>query len=126
MKKLLVFAVTAILLSFGTLTKADCAVVPTDGDTKGVVNSMNVTVPNVIGLLGGKGRAAIENAGLKWVYATQGIPTPDPNKNAIIARQSPEAGTVVFRYSTVTLTLYIFSERYSDGDTKGSVRPLGR
>jgi len=126
MKKFLVFAVTATLLPLGSSMKADGAVLPNDGDTKGVVNSLNVPVPNVIGILGGKGRTAIENAGLKWAYATQGIPTADPLKNAIIARQNPAAGSLVTRGSTITLTLFIFSESYLNGDTKGTVKPLGR
>lgn len=126
MKKFLFIGITATVLSSAIAMKAECAVIPSDDDTKGAVNSFNVAVPNVVGMLGGRGRTAIGNAGLKWAYAPQGIPTPDPNKNAIIASQSPAAGTTAFRGSTVTLTLYIFSQAGSDGDTKGTVNALGR
>ncbi|NTW57109.1 MAG: PASTA domain-containing protein [Chlorobiaceae bacterium] len=126
MKKPLYILIGSVLLVSGITTKTVAAATPADGDTKGVVNSLNVTVPNVLGMLGGKGRTAIENAGLKWAYAPQGIPVSDPNKNAVIARQTPAGGSSAVRGSTVTLTLYIFSQGCSDGDTKGTVNPLGR
>jgi beta-lactam-binding protein with PASTA domain len=91
-------------------------------DEKGPVKQSTVSVPNVVGMLGGKGRTAVESAGLKWAYAPQGIPVSDPNKNAIIASQSPAGGAQAVRGSTVTLTLYIFSEKAPDaGDQKGQV-----
>ncbi len=116
MRKLLVWLVVAvILLGNGVLVFAA-------SDDKGPVNSATVSVPNVIGMLGGKGRQAVESAGLKWAYASQGIAVSDPNKNAIIASQSPTGGTKATRGSTVTLTLYIFSEKApKDDDQKGVV-----
>ncbi|HVN25869.1 MAG TPA: PASTA domain-containing protein [Syntrophorhabdales bacterium] len=93
-----------------------------DSDEKGPVKMNTVSVPNVVGMLGGKGRQAVENAGLKWAYASQGIPVTDPNKNAIVASQSPNAGAQAIRGSTVTLTLYVFSEKaLRDNDQKGTV-----
>jgi beta-lactam-binding protein with PASTA domain len=94
-----------------------------DNDVKGRVESQaTVTVPGVVGILGGKGRTALEKAGLKWEYAPQGIPTKDPNQNAIIAKQAPAAGQKVRTGSTVVLTLYIFVEPKPDPDAKGKVK----
>ena len=117
MRKLLVWSVVVvILLGNGVLVFA------ASSDDKGRVNSATVSVPNVVGMLGGKGRQAVEGAGLKWAYASQGIPVSDPNKNAIIASQSPTGGAQAVRGSTVTLTLYIFSEKApKDNDQKGQV-----
>ncbi len=56
MKKNFVIGIAVALLSFNSAMKAEGAVTPSDSDTKGVVNSLNVAVPNVIGMLGGKGR----------------------------------------------------------------------
>jgi hypothetical protein len=124
MKKAMVWML-AVGIMIGSVAMAQAvSAVNTATDEKGQVNSMQVSVPNVVGMLGGKGRQAIENAGLKWAYASQGIPTSDPNKNAIIANQSPGAAARVMRGSTVTLTLYIFVERakpVGDGDEKGQV-----
>jgi beta-lactam-binding protein with PASTA domain len=95
-------------------------------DEKGPVNALTVSIPNVVGMLGGKGRQAIESAGLKWAYASQGIPVTDPNKNATVASQSPAGGARVPRGSTVTLTLNIFVERPAESDQKNRVNLPGR
>ena len=115
--------ILAVGILIGSVAVAQAAsTVNTATDEKGQVNTMQVSVPNVVGMLGGKGRQAIENAGLKWAYASQGIPTADPNKNAIVANQSPSAAARLQRGSIVTLTLYIFVEppRQSN-DEKGRV-----
>jgi beta-lactam-binding protein with PASTA domain len=92
-----------------------------DPDEKGPVRSLaQVTVPSCVGLLGGKGRAALEAVGLKWQYAPQGIPTGEVARNATVAAQAPAAGQRVARGSTVTLTLYVFVE--PQPDEKGRVK----
>jgi hypothetical protein len=110
-----------VLLIFTVLGSAGAALAQprADDDQKGPVRALaQVTVPSCVGMLGGRGRAAVEAAGLRWAYAPQGIPTNDPGKNALVAEQAPAAGARVARGSVVTLKLFIFVE---PGDEKGRV-----
>jgi beta-lactam-binding protein with PASTA domain len=80
-------------------------------DDKGPVKSQTVAVPKIVDQLSGVGRKAVTAAGLVYELAPQGVPTSDPNKNAFIAKQSPDAGTQVMRGSKVIATIYVFQEK---------------
>jgi hypothetical protein len=115
MKKLFVTIAVVVLLLSGSIALF------AQSDEKGVVNLQRLSVPKVVGMLGGEAKSELKAVGLVGVYAGQMIPTSNVGLNAKVASQSPNAGSLVTRGATVTLTLYKVVDNAQQGDEKGVV-----
>ena len=101
----------AVSVALVLLLIAGVVVVAQSQDDKGPMKSQTVSVPKITEILSGKARTAVTEAGLVYELAPQGQPTSDPNKNAFVYKQSPDAGARVMRGSKVIATIYVFQEK---------------